>query len=322
MHQASWYSNGILPPDWAIGVSENGWTNNEIGLYWLEHVFDKHTRDHTVGRYRLLILDGHGSHVTLEFDQYCLNHSIIVLCMPPHSSHLLQPLDVGCFSVLKRSYGRLVEQKMGLGINHIDKQEFLYLYQQARLEALHKSNIQSGFAGTGLIPYNPNRVLDLLPAVLKTPSPQLLPQPNPESWVAETPHNATQLKQQIKLLKQNLKRRTQSPPSPTEPALDKIAKGCEQAIHKMILVSDQVEKLLVENQRQKRKRAQKRSYIQKGGVLTGTQALSLLVEDENRLTEAITVRSGRQRQRAPPRCSMCGSLEHKAPACPRNQRIQ
>jgi hypothetical protein len=132
MHQAAWYKNGLLPYDWSIGVSENGWTNNEIGLTWLKTVFDKYTKNHSVGRYRLLILDGHGSHVTPEFDQYCLDHSIIVVCMPPHSSHLLQPLDVGCFSVLKRSYGKRVETLMSVGVNQIDKQEFLSIYQQAR----------------------------------------------------------------------------------------------------------------------------------------------------------------------------------------------
>ena len=128
MHQLTWYENGLLPYDWSIGVSENGWTNNDIGQFWLENIFEKYTKDRTTGRYRLLVLDGHGSHVTPEFDQYCFNHSIIVLCMPAHSSHLLQPLDVGCFSVLKRSYGRLVEKQMGLGVNHIDKQDFLSLY--------------------------------------------------------------------------------------------------------------------------------------------------------------------------------------------------
>ena len=113
-------------------MSENSWTNNEIGLIWLKTVFEKHTKDRTIGRYRLLILDGHGSHVTPEFDQYCLNQSIILLCMPPHSSHLLQPLDVNCFSVLKRSYGKRVETLMSFGVNQIDKQEFLSVYQQAR----------------------------------------------------------------------------------------------------------------------------------------------------------------------------------------------
>ncbi len=134
MHQAAWYQNNIIPLDWSIGVSENGWTTDDIGLYWLKNVFDKHMKSLTLGRYRLLILDGHGSHVTPQFDQYCLEHSIIVLCMPPYSSLLLQLLDVGCFAVLKRSYGRLVEEKMGLGNNHIDKQE-LILYKKARVEA-------------------------------------------------------------------------------------------------------------------------------------------------------------------------------------------
>ena len=82
--------------------------------------------------------------------------------MPAHLSHLLQPLDVGCFLVLKQSYGHLIEQKMSLSINYIDKQEFLPLYQQARMEALHENNIYSGFIATGLIPYKLDRVLLLL----------------------------------------------------------------------------------------------------------------------------------------------------------------
>jgi hypothetical protein len=141
MHQLAWYENGLIPLDWSVAVSEKGWTSNEIGLYWLEHVFNKHTKSRTVGTYRLLILDGHGSHATPEFDQYCLDQKIIVLCMPAHSSHLLQPLDVGCFAALKRSYGGLVKTKMRLGVNHIDKQDFLLLYQQARAEALHERGI-------------------------------------------------------------------------------------------------------------------------------------------------------------------------------------
>jgi hypothetical protein len=69
-HLAFWYSD-TLPLDWVIGVSENGWTDNELGLTWLEHVFEKHTAHRTKGVYRLLILDGHSSHVTPEFDLFC-----------------------------------------------------------------------------------------------------------------------------------------------------------------------------------------------------------------------------------------------------------
>lgn len=51
--------------------------------------------------------------------------------MPAHTSHLLQPLDIGVFRPLKRAYGKLVEEIMMAGNNHIDKEDFLYLYPPA-----------------------------------------------------------------------------------------------------------------------------------------------------------------------------------------------
>jgi hypothetical protein len=103
VHQSSWYRD--LPLDWTVGVSENGWTTDELGFEWIKH-FNQHTAARTAGVYRLLIVDGHSSHATPEFDQYCANNKIITLCMPPHTSHLLQPLDVSYYSPLKRAYGR------------------------------------------------------------------------------------------------------------------------------------------------------------------------------------------------------------------------
>jgi hypothetical protein len=58
----------------------------------------------TRGAYRLLILNGHNSYAALEFDQFCKDNKIITLCIPPHTSHLLQPLDVECYSPPKVVY--------------------------------------------------------------------------------------------------------------------------------------------------------------------------------------------------------------------------
>jgi hypothetical protein len=66
---------------------------------------------------------------------------IIAICMPDHSSHLLQPLDVGCSGPLKRAYGGLVEQNICLGYNHIDKFDFLKAYPAACLEVFTPLNI-------------------------------------------------------------------------------------------------------------------------------------------------------------------------------------
>ena len=157
MQQRDWFEN--IPNDWTIGVSENGWTTDDLGFEWLKNVFDKYTAGRSVGAYRLLILDGHGSHFSPAFDQYCTAHSIIVLCMPAHSSHILQPLDVGCFAILKRYYGEAVAEVMRSGINHNDKTDFLMLYRPTRLRTFTADNIRSSFKATGLVPYNPEYVL-------------------------------------------------------------------------------------------------------------------------------------------------------------------
>ena len=158
---------------------------------------------------------------------------------------------------------------MAHDINHINKHEFLPLYRQARPTALHRNNILAGFAATGLVPYDPDRVLSLLHTEYRTPSPQR--PPSNASWTAETPHNITGLQQQTALIRRYLKRRTHRPPSPTEQALSQLVKGCETAMSSAVLLASENEKLRMENQRQKRKRAETCTYIVRGGILSGVE---------------------------------------------------
>ena len=96
-------------------TSPNGWTTDAIGVTWLLRRFIPATDGRKQGRYRLLILDGYSSHLTPYFDQICTQNNIIPLCMPAHSSYLLQPLDIGCLSVLKRKYSKLVKEYIRTG---------------------------------------------------------------------------------------------------------------------------------------------------------------------------------------------------------------
>nr|XP_001392020.2 transposase [Aspergillus niger CBS 513.88] len=96
-----------------------------------------------------------------------------------------EPLDVGCFSVLKRTYGGMVQKQMQYGRNHIDKLDFLEVYPKAHQCALSKSNIISGFRATGLVPLDPDQVLSRLHIRLKTP-------PTPDtSKISGTPTSET-----------------------------------------------------------------------------------------------------------------------------------
>src|SRR5450432_4777986 len=326
VHQSTWYTEP-LPPDWTIGVSENGWTDDSLGFIWLQDIFEKHTAHRTRGIYRLLILDGHGSHGTLEFDLFAKEHNIITLCMPPHSSHLLQPLDVGCFAVLKRLYGRQIEGLMRNGVNHIDKQDFLEAYYHARKETMHQSNIIVSFAATRLLPYDPDRVLAKLNTQLRTPTPPPR-QLELERWAPETPHNAAELELQSKAIKDYLQH-AKSPPSPLEAALDQLVKGCAMSMNSAILLKEEVRQLRAANEKKKKKKAKKRTYIAHGGSLTIQEGLALSeppVQPVQPVIEAVEPVIGVVggvgadepivRPRALRTCSICRSLSHTARTCP------
>ena len=69
-------------------------------------------------RRRLLILDGHSSHINIKFIRTYDRLKICLLILPPYSTHCLQPLDVGCFLLLSRCYSteldKVIEKSRGL----------------------------------------------------------------------------------------------------------------------------------------------------------------------------------------------------------------
>ncbi|KAF5269036.1 hypothetical protein FOXYS1_31 [Fusarium oxysporum] len=185
-HLANWYRECNLPADWVIATSQNGWTNNQLGLEWLKH-FDRSTTNRSVGAYRLLILDGHESHHSVDFERYCKENKIITLCMPAHASHLLQPLDVGCFAVLKKAYGREIEHLIRCSITHISKTEFFQAFYTAFKATFTESNIRGGFRGAGLAPFDPEAVISKLDVQLRTPTPPEEATEPSTPWASKTP---------------------------------------------------------------------------------------------------------------------------------------
>jgi len=104
----------------------------------------------------LLILNSHSSYQIAEFDIFCKKNAIICFCMPPHTSYLLQPLDISVFGLLKHVYKKLVEGIIAANNNYIDKKDFLSLYLLAHKKVFTRENICSGFTETGLKPFNKN----------------------------------------------------------------------------------------------------------------------------------------------------------------------
>ena len=316
-HLFSWYENSPLPKDWVIATSENGWTTNERGLEWIQH-FDKHTKARTAGVYRLLVLDGHDSHHSTDFEVYCKENSIITLCMPPHSSHILQPLDVGCFSPLKTAYGKQIEGMMRASITHITKEDFFPAFLAAHQAAITPDNVRGGFRGAGLVPFDPEKVISQLDVRLMTPTPSNSRPGSAHTWVSKTPNNPTEAFSQSTLIKTRISRHQNSSPTEILRAVDVLAKGT-LIMHKMALMQAEIRDLRAANEALSKRRRAKKQRLRQGGSLSVQNAQDIQGQREVEVqfkeeTQAGSSRKSRTETRAR-RCGNCGEPGHNARTC-------
>jgi len=121
--------------DWSLSCNSKGWTSNEHGLKWLRQCFEPFTQEKAEGEYRLLICDGHDSHITGNFIAHCMENNIVLMILPPHSSHLTQPLDIGVFGALKKHMAAEIEPLIRTGIARVQKVEWLTAFIAAHDKA-------------------------------------------------------------------------------------------------------------------------------------------------------------------------------------------
>ncbi|KAJ3576997.1 hypothetical protein NP233_g9 [Leucocoprinus birnbaumii] len=144
----------------SISVSENGWTDMELGFKWLVDDFEPATAARNLSNgWRLLILDRHNSHCTYEFVTFCEKHRIALICLPSHTTHRLQPCNVGVFGPLASCWKAVVNEHSRNGFQ-IEKSNFLSLYSEAHIRAFTDETIRSAFRKTGIWPFDPSIIED------------------------------------------------------------------------------------------------------------------------------------------------------------------
>jgi hypothetical protein len=85
-----------------------------------------------------------------------------------HLSHLLQPLNVVSYSLLKRYYSNRISLLARSRIYYINKETFLLAFKAAFKKTFTLENVRAGFRGAGLALHNPNVVLSKLNVQLRT----------------------------------------------------------------------------------------------------------------------------------------------------------
>ena len=139
----------------AVGiVSDSGSSNSQIFLDYLKCHFKLHVPGQNDKI--LLLLDGHKSHVSLPVIEWAQDNNIIihVPVLPAHTSHFLQPMDVGIYGPLQKIYDSLCHQKTRTTSAVIMKEDVCQLACAAYMKSATSENLMSAFKKTGIFPLN------------------------------------------------------------------------------------------------------------------------------------------------------------------------
>ena len=134
-------------------ANSSGWMESDTFYKWFEE-WEKTTRTFKEGTEdelepRLLIYDGHLSHVWYGTIELARIQNVTIIMLPPHATDLLQPLDVSVFKALKGYWGNILFKRMKTTRNRLTKAEFSsYLCDpEVWAKSLSEDNIKNGFRG-------------------------------------------------------------------------------------------------------------------------------------------------------------------------------
>jgi len=277
--------NSWIPMDivgkWKFACNCKGWTSNIHGEEWLKLCFDPATKGKAQGRYRLLICDGHDSHISAAFVRYAIDNRIVIFLLPPHSSHLLQPLDVGVFGPLKRAMSFQLSRLYGMEISRLQKIEWLEHYVQARLAAITEQNILGGWRGTGIFPRYSHRIIRQLTGI-STPPPASEPTTRTLYLISSSPPDSNVLWLANTAFKDALRHTTL--PSPVKKHGRKLS-GIAERLHANNTILRRENAELKKVIKTRKERLSGKRIILKGQIVVSTEEIARKLADAERATE-------------------------------------
>ena len=102
----------------------------------------------------LLIYDGHGSHIQLEMIDLAKENGVHLFCLPPHMTHILQPLDVGVFRPLSKAWFHCCDQILEETGDIMQVQDVVREYMVGRSVAFKRETILGAWKKSGIRPIN------------------------------------------------------------------------------------------------------------------------------------------------------------------------
>ncbi|KAM4058192.1 DDE superfamily endonuclease [Hirsutella rhossiliensis] len=161
------YTMATISDDVVVTYTTTGYNNSQRAFQWLQH-FNRYSfarkqwerrtfyTQKTKTVFRLLVMDGFAAHEDPEFIWYCEMFEIVPFKLPSHTSHLLQPLDVGVYQHLKRAQQGTLKKFVIGGGTRISRFDFLCQWNELFSAAFKACYIFVGFeqSGYGLLILN------------------------------------------------------------------------------------------------------------------------------------------------------------------------
>jgi len=265
-HMAAWYNEKLTGKE-RVMLSDSGYTNNELGLHYLEH-FIEHTNATINGPKRVLLMDGHNSHITPEFTLRASKANIHPYQFPSHLTHVMQPLDVGVFQPYKHWHKKAIQHAMrNLDVDY-NIASFFRDLTEIRANTFKKGTIIGAFRKSGIWPINYKEACDKM---------KIYSIPEREVQTVELPGTPTTFSHSENHLQFWKEKLPVILSSPTARKWESFSRGTENVLATGTLVELQYELLSTRVTAQQKAKVLSRKVVKaNGGILTVEEAYKQL----------------------------------------------
>ena len=146
-----------VPDHFIMGKSESGWMTSDNFYEFIANGFAPWINQNQITKPVILFVDGHSTHLTLQVSTLCEDNDIILYCLPPNTTHILQPADVSVFKSLKQYWRTAVHEYQRENPNTVVRRVNVAPMLDKILDKIDRSVIINGFVACGLCPLNPDR---------------------------------------------------------------------------------------------------------------------------------------------------------------------
>ena len=144
--------------DALYAVTKNGWMDSEAFVDFLKHHVE-FAKAEKIKFPIILFVDGHSTHLSLPAAEFCSANGVILYCLLPNATHILQACDVGLFSPMKSAWHKTVKEWQMTHIGEtLTKKQFPALFKTVWDQVTTMENACNGFRRAGLFPLTANGI--------------------------------------------------------------------------------------------------------------------------------------------------------------------